>query len=352
MLCEPLPHLLTRPCPLKGVGVSMVVFRPRSQDMRLEFLPTLPGRPFQVIVFKRMDEDFCLVQPRGIGGCIAWLPPSLTSGEVRLGVSRYVTGTAILDQEYALQLLVLLVKQFQFGKVVLVVVLRQEYQLHQPGMHYQEHQHVHGPMSGVVELLLLDRPWDRSADWVTLQDLEGRDFIDAHDPDALLGKSIRIPIAPKDLLRPLREPGIEASRLPVAGAMGLQIDVLQNAANRCRADRRDDLVIHCLAGQVFAGPVRDVQPLGDRLQTGEFNDLGPLHGGNLLRATRIALPAVGEQTRQATLAITFAGPPNRGFVTFEPGGNRTLPFPSSDGQHNLGTLYLEPGQGTALGGGM
>ena len=154
-----------------------------------------------------MDEDFRLVQPRGIGGRIARLPPALTPGEVRLRVRRYVTGPAILDQEDTLQLLVLLVKQFQFGKVVLMVVLRQEYQLHQPSMHHQEHQHVHGPMSGVVELLLLDRPLDRSANWVTLQDLEGRDFIDAHNPDALLGKSIRIPIAPKDLLRPLLEPG-------------------------------------------------------------------------------------------------------------------------------------------------
>jgi len=207
-------------------------------------------------------------------------------------------------------------------------------------------------MPNIVKLLLLDRPLDRSANWVTLQDLEGRDFIDAHNPDALLGKSIRIPIAPKDLLRPLLEPGIQASRLPVAGAMGLQIDVLQNAANRCRADRREDLVVHRLAGQVLTGPVRDVQPLGDRLQTSEFYDLCPLHGGNLLRAARITLPAVGEQTRQAPLAITFAGPPNRGFVTFEPASDRTLPFPSGDGQHNLGTLHLKPRQGTAVGGGM
>jgi len=61
MFSEPATHLLVGPCPFNGVGVPMVVFRPRSQNMRLEFLLTLPGRTFQVIVFKRMNQDFCLV---------------------------------------------------------------------------------------------------------------------------------------------------------------------------------------------------------------------------------------------------------------------------------------------------
>src|SRR5208283_637648 len=106
------------------------------------------------------------------------------------------------------------------------------------------------------ELLLFDGPWNRSADRVTLQDLESRYLIDTHDPDALLGKSRRIRIAPKDLLRPLLEPGIQPRRLPIPSPMRLQIDIMQNAANRCRADGRDDFVIHRLAGQILAGPVR------------------------------------------------------------------------------------------------
>src|ERR1700683_297486 len=113
-----------------------------------------------------------------------------------------------------------------------MVVRLQEYQLHQPAMHDQEHQHVHGPMPGVVELLLLDRPGDCSADRPTLKDLEGRNLIDTHYPDTPLGKSSRIRIAPKDLLRPLLEPGIKPRRLPVAGAMGLQIDSAQNVSHR------------------------------------------------------------------------------------------------------------------------
>ena len=61
MFSEPTTHLLVGPCPFNGVGVPMVVFRPRSQDMRLEFLLALPGRTFQVIVLERMNEYCCLV---------------------------------------------------------------------------------------------------------------------------------------------------------------------------------------------------------------------------------------------------------------------------------------------------
>jgi hypothetical protein len=235
---------------------------------------------------------------------------------------------------------------------VFSIIARQERQLHQPAMHHQEHQHVHRPMPGVVELLLFDRPWNRPADRGTLQDLEGRDLIDAHHPDALFGKANRISIAPKDLLRPLLEAGVQPSRLPIPSPMRLQIDVAQDAANRCRADRRDDPVVHRLAAKVRTGPVREVQPLGDRLQTGEFDDLSPLHGGNLLRATGIASPAVGEQTGQAIPAIPLAGPPDRGFVTFEPGSDRTLAFPGSDGQQDLGPPHLKPRQATTIGGSM
>jgi hypothetical protein len=134
--------------------------------------------------------------------------------------------------------------------------------------------------------------------------------------------------------------------------MGLQIDVVQDAANRCWADSRDDLVSHGLTGQVLAGPVGDVQPLGNWLQAGEFDDLCPLHGGNLLRVARVPLTTIDEQTCQATLAITLAGPPNRGFIAFKAGSDRTLPFSGRDSRHDLGSLDLKPGQGTTVCGGM
>jgi hypothetical protein len=42
MFSEPAAHLLIRPGPFKGMGVPMVVFGPRGQDVSLEFLLTLP----------------------------------------------------------------------------------------------------------------------------------------------------------------------------------------------------------------------------------------------------------------------------------------------------------------------
>jgi hypothetical protein len=42
MFSEPAMHLLIRPCPFKRMSVAMIVFRPRSQHMRLEFLLALP----------------------------------------------------------------------------------------------------------------------------------------------------------------------------------------------------------------------------------------------------------------------------------------------------------------------
>ena len=39
-------------------------------------------------------------------------------------------------------------------------------------------------------------------------------------------------------------------------------------------------------------------------------------------------------------------------ITLQPGGDRTLTFPSSDRQHDLGSLHLKPRQGTMVSGGM
>src|SRR3954447_13029029 len=91
MFSEPGTHLLIGPGPFKGMGVPMVVFRPRRQDMRLKLLLTRPGRPFQVIVLERMDEDLRLVQPRRIGGRIPGPPPAPTLREILSRVACDVT---------------------------------------------------------------------------------------------------------------------------------------------------------------------------------------------------------------------------------------------------------------------
>src|SRR6266566_4733900 len=83
-----------------------------------ELLFGLPRGPLQGIVLERVDEDFRLVQPRGVGRRIARLPPPVTLGEVPLGCPCDVACATILDQENALQLLVMLAIQFQFREIV------------------------------------------------------------------------------------------------------------------------------------------------------------------------------------------------------------------------------------------
>ena len=63
----------------------------------------------------------------------------------------------------------------------------------------------------------------------------------------------------------------------------------------------------------------------------------------------MALTAVGKQTRQTMLAVAFAGPPYCGLVAFKPGSDRAAAFASGDGQDDLGTSHLKPGQGIAMG---
>src|SRR6266545_2918247 len=99
MFREPLTHLLIGPSPITGVGIAVVVFGPGSQHMSLELFLALPRRPFPVIMLERMDEDFCLVQPRGVGGRIPRFPPAITFGEIASRAGGSVTGPAVLDQE-------------------------------------------------------------------------------------------------------------------------------------------------------------------------------------------------------------------------------------------------------------
>ena len=60
--------------------------------------------------------------------------------------------------------------------------------------------------------------------------------------------------------------------------MRLQVYVVQNPPDRASADGLDDAVVDRLASQVLAGPVGDVQALGDRFQASQLDYLGSLEG--------------------------------------------------------------------------
>src|SRR5512147_190990 len=82
-----------------GMGVAAVVFGPGGQHMTPELLLAPPGRPLQVIVLERVDQDLPLVQPGGVGGRIARSPPAVALGEVPLRTARYMARSSVLDQE-------------------------------------------------------------------------------------------------------------------------------------------------------------------------------------------------------------------------------------------------------------
>jgi hypothetical protein len=139
---------------------------------------------------------------------------------------------------------------------------------------------------GVIELLLFDRAGDRPADRVPFEHLAVGHLVGADDPDPSLGQPLGVGVAPQDPLGPLLEPTVQVGGPPVPGAMGLEIDAVQDSADGAGAEGRDDAFEDGLAGQVPTGPVGDVQPPGDGLQAGQRDDLRPLEGGKSGRVGR------------------------------------------------------------------
>lgn len=130
--------------------------------------------------------------------------------------------------------------------------------------------------------------------------------------------------------------------------MRLQIDVAQDGSNGPRADARDDPVRRGLAGQVVTGPMGDVQPFGHGLQAGEFDDLGPLHGGDPQVAAGVALPVIGEQSGEPHLPVALTSTPDGGLVALQLGGKGFPPLAGGNTQDDSGTSDLIPGRCVAV----
>lgn len=119
---------------------------------------------------------------------------------------------------------------------------------HATRMDHQEQQHVDGAVADVLELLSLDPARNRSADRLAFQDLQVGHLIDADHPDVLGRQAFGVGVAPEDSLCPLLELLVQMGRLPVAGPMRLQIDLLKDATDRSVTDGWHDPVGHGLAG--------------------------------------------------------------------------------------------------------
>ncbi len=145
-------------------------------------------------------------------------------------------------------------------------------------MNDEEDQNVDRAVPLIVKLALLDRTRDRMPDRLPFQDLKARLLIGKDYPETPLGQSLSISVAPGDLFGTLLEMGVDSRCLPIPSAMRLKVDMAENVSNRSIADDRNDTILDRLAGQILAGPVSDVQSLGDRLQARQSDDLSPLQG--------------------------------------------------------------------------
>ena len=88
--------------------------------------------------------------------------------------------------------------------------------------------------------------------------------------------------------------------------------------------------------------MRDVQPLGDRLQAGQFNDLCPLHRRDPEVTSRVALPLIGKQAAEPPVPIPLTGSPNGGFVALELRSEVFSTLACGDPENNSRTPDLIP----------
>ncbi len=124
-------------------------------------------------------------------------------------------------------------------------------------------------------------------------------LIGTNDPDPAPGQPVGVAVAPEHLLGSLLEACIKASGPPVACAMRLKVDVIENPPDRSGADCRPDPVGDGLVGQILTGPVGDVQPSGQRLQASQRDDLGALEGGEIeaFRPDRFSRPSASSPAK-------------------------------------------------------
>jgi hypothetical protein len=208
-------------------------------------------------------------------------PPAPTGPEVVSCLAGGVVRIAVVDQVYAPQVMMATPESLQLLDVVRRIFCLNACRLHTAAVNGQDVQDVDRPIPRVFELLVFDRARDRSTDWFTFKDLVVGNLIGADHPIAPLDQAVGVSVTPEDLLGPLRELGVQASRPPVPGPVRLQVDLVQDSAYGPLAYRRGNAVSDGLSGQVRARPVGNVQTLGHGLQAGQLDDLGTLQGGEI-----------------------------------------------------------------------
>ena len=223
-----------------------------------ELLPIPPRSSPQVVVAEGVVEDLGLVEPGRMGWCEPGMPPPATGPQIFLREPCCVAGIAVVNQVHASQVMMATPESLQFFDIVHCVLRFDARRLHQAAVNDQEVQNVDCPMPSVFELTMFDRSGDRATNRVAFQNLMVRYLIGADHTITLLYQAVSIGVAPEDLLSPLLELSIQASRPPEASPMRLQVDVVQDPADSPPADGWHNTVGDSLSGQIFAGPVGNV----------------------------------------------------------------------------------------------
>jgi hypothetical protein len=71
MFVEPVTHFVIGPGPFDGLGIATIVLRCRSQDMLDKRLAAGPGLALEIIVTEPIDQNFGLIELRGMHRGIA-----------------------------------------------------------------------------------------------------------------------------------------------------------------------------------------------------------------------------------------------------------------------------------------
>ena len=342
MFLNPLPHLLTRPCPFEWMGVQPIVLRPGLPHVIDKLGSTVPRSSLQVVVTECADQQLRFVEPRGVDRGEATSPPAGASRQVVPRLCGRMGRVVIVDQIDSAQVTMPMSECPQLLDVVLGAFRVEARRLHLSAVNDQEEQDVDRAVPRVIELTLRDRAGDRMPDGMSFQDLEVGFLIGTDHPEAPPGQPLGVGVAPEDLLGTLLEVSVDARRPPIPRAMRLEVHLIEDRLDRPIADGRDDPIFDRLAGQILARPVGDVQALGDWLQAGQLNDLCTLQGGNPGRSPG----PLGwfQEIGQARVLIATADPPDSRRIALGADGQCSDRLPRGDGQEDLSPLDLISGE--------
>ena len=205
MFLNPLPHLLTRPCPFEWMGVQPIVLRPGLPHVIDELGSTVPRSSLQVVVTECADQQLRFVEPRGVDRGEATSPPAGASRQVVPRLCGRMGRVVIVDQIDSAQVTMPMSECPQLLDVVLGAFRVEARRLHLSAVNDQEEQDVDRAVPRVIELTLRDRAGDRMPDGMSFQDLEVGFLIGTDHPEAPPSQPLGVGVAPEDLLGTLLE---------------------------------------------------------------------------------------------------------------------------------------------------